>query len=171
MSEFDTLRVAGLVNDSIVDGPGFRFAVFVQGCPHHCPGCHNPQSHDPDGGEVVTLEEIRTRIAKNPMLSGVTFSGGEPFEQAEALAELGRWVKAQGLELAVYTGYTFEQLLEKPGARELLDVTDTLIGERFELSQKGLLVGCKGSKNQGVLDVQKSLAAGQAVPDTSDRWE
>ena len=171
MSETATLRVAGLVNDSIVDGPGFRFTVFVQGCPHHCPGCHNPQSHDPNGGEVVTLEEIKARIAKNPMLSGVTFSGGEPFEQSAALAELGRWVREQGLELAVYTGYTFEQLLDRPGARELLDVTDTLIDGRFELSQKSLLLRFKGSRNQRVLDVPGSLAAGQAVLDTSDRWE
>ena len=167
----DTLRIAGLVNDSIVDGPGFRFSVFVQGCPHHCPGCHNPQSHDPNGGETVTLEEIESRIAKNPMLSGVTFSGGEPFEQAEALAKLGRWVKSRGLELAVYSGYTFEQLLEKPGARELLDVTDTLIDGRFELAQKSLLLRFKGSKNQRVLDVQASLKEGRAVADSTDRWE
>ncbi|MEG2259298.1 MAG: 4Fe-4S cluster-binding domain-containing protein, partial [Oscillospiraceae bacterium] len=101
-----TLKIAGIVGDSITDGPGIRTAVFVQGCPHKCEGCHNPQSHDFNGGTEMDIDEIFKKIEQNPLLSGVTFSGGEPFCQAGGLAELGKKVKSLGLEIAIYTGYT-----------------------------------------------------------------
>ena len=88
--EIPPLRLAGTVEDSIVDGPGIRYTIFVQGCPHHCPGCHNPQTHDFAGGYLADPKSLLEEIRKNPLLSGVTFSGGEPFCQPEALVDLGR---------------------------------------------------------------------------------
>lgn len=166
------LRIAGLVGDSITDGPGIRTTVFVQGCPHHCPGCHNPETHDFAGGTAMTLEELLEKIKRNPLLSGVTFSGGEPFCQAAALAELGAAVKALGLELAIYTGYTFEELLDEndPDRMRLLALADTLIDGRFLLAERSLDLKFKGSRNQRVLDVRKSLAAGAAISDETPRW-
>ena len=98
-------RLASLVNDSIVDGPGFRLTVFVQGCPHHCPGCHNPQTHDPAGGRDADTDWVLEKAAENPLLSGITLSGGEPFAQPEAMAALARGAKEQGLHVMAYSGY------------------------------------------------------------------
>ena len=107
-----TLRLAGTENDSIVDGPGIRFTIFVQGCPHHCPGCHNPQTHDFSGGTLTDTGELLKKIEENPLLDGVTFSGGEPFCQAPALAELGGQLRQRGLNIITYTGFTYEKLLK-----------------------------------------------------------
>lgn len=166
------LRVAGLVGDSITDGPGIRLTVFVQGCPHGCPGCHNPQSHDFAGGEATDTAEILGRVRRNPLLSGVTFSGGEPFCQPAPLAELGGQIKALGLELAIYTGYTLEELLAEndPDCMALLRCADVLVDGRFILAQRSLDLKFKGSRNQRVLNVAASLAAGCAVEEQSDRW-
>ena len=129
----DTLRIAGIVRESIVDGEGLRFVIFGQGCPHRCPGCHNPQTHDFSGGTVVPFSRLLSEIRKNPLLKGVTFSGGEPFCQAEAFARLARQIRTLPgkLDLTVYSGYTFEELLEKaktePGTAALLKEADFLI--------------------------------------------
>ncbi len=160
------LRIAGTANDSIVDGPGIRFTIFTQGCPHHCEGCHNPQTHDFDGGEIVDIDELMKKIAGNPLLDGVTFSGGEPFCQAEALAELGRKIKNAGLNIVTYTGYEFEQLYEnrnKNGWGELLEVTDFLIDGKFILSLKDWKTKFRGSSNQRYLDCSASLETGKPV--------
>lgn len=160
------LRIAGTVNDSIVDGPGIRFTIFTQGCPHHCEGCHNPQTHDFNGGEIVGADEIIEKIKKNPLLDGVTFSGGEPFCQAETLADIGRKIKAIGLNIITYTGYTFEELYEnreKNHWNDLLSVTDFLIDGKFILSQKDWNLKFRGSSNQRYIDCQRSLKEGRAV--------
>ncbi len=160
------LRIAGTVNDSIVDGPGIRFTIFTQGCPHHCEGCHNPQTHDFNGGEIVEADEIIEKIKKNPLLDGVTFSGGEPFCQAETLADIGRKIKAIGLNIITYTGYTFEELYEnreKNHWNDLLSVTDFLIDGKFILSQKDWNLKFRGSSNQRYIDCPKSLKEGRAV--------
>lgn len=161
------LRIAGTENDSIVDGPGFRFTIFVQGCPHHCPGCHNPQTHDFAAGTVTDTDALLARIRENPLLDGVTFSGGEPFCQAKALAALGAQIKALGMHLMTYTGFPFEQLLKEQndenGYGALLAVTDVLVDGRFIEAQKSYLLRFKGSANQRLLDVKKSLAAQAAV--------
>ena len=160
------LRIAGTANDSIVDGPGIRFTVFTQGCPHHCGGCHNPQTHDFSGGEVVDTDELLEKIKANPLLDGVTFSGGEPFCQAQALASLGSEIKKLGLDIVTYTGYDFEELYEnrdKNGWGELLAVTDFLIDGRFELAKKDWTSRFRGSSNQRYLDCQASLSSGKSV--------
>ncbi len=160
------LRIAGTVNDSIVDGEGIRFTVFTQGCPHHCEGCHNPQTHDFDGGEIIESDEIIEKIKKNPLLDGVTFSGGEPFCQAEALADMGRKIKVLGLNIVTYTGYTFEELYEnqeKCHWNELLAVTDILIDGKFILSQRDWNLKFRGSSNQRYIDCQRSLEEGRAI--------
>ena len=160
------LRIAGTVNDSIVDGPGIRFTVFVQGCPHNCRGCHNPQTHDFNGGTITDTEELLEKIKSNPLLDGVTFSGGEPFCQAGTLASLGKEIKKLGLNIVTYTGYTFEQLYssrEQNNWNDLLKVTDVLIDGPFILEQKDWEIKFRGSSNQRYIDCQKSLEQGIAV--------
>ena len=157
-------RLAGLVNDSIVDGPGLRLAVFAQGCPHHCPECHNPQSHDFDGGEWGDTAEILRIAEDNCLLDGITLTGGEPFCQPEACAELARGAHELGLNVWVYTGYLFENLLNGTDAqRELLKNADVLVDGPFLIAQKSMDVRFRGSKNQRLIDVQKSLNAGHTV--------
>lgn len=159
------MRLAGVIRESIVDGPGLRFVVFVQGCPHGCLGCHNPQTHDFSGGYECPVERIAAAIAENPLLTGVTFSGGEPFCQAQELAELARLVKAQRKHLLLYSGYTFEQLLHnpEPAVRQLLEYGDLLIDGPFLQQEKTLELRFRGSRNQRVINLPASLAAGRAV--------
>ena len=166
------LRVAGTIPESIVDGPGIRYVLFTQGCPHRCPGCHNPQTHDFSGGREMTVEALLADITARPYVKAVTFSGGEPFAQASAFARLGRLLKAQGYELASYSGYTFEELfLGTPEQRELLETIDVLIDGPFLQAQKSLELAFRGSRNQRILDVPGSLEAGKAVEITTGRWQ
>lgn len=155
------LRVFGTANDSIVDGPGLRFALFVQGCIHNCKGCHNPESHKLDGGTLQDTDEIFEQIQKNPLLDGVTFSGGEPFLQAKALSELAKKIKDTGLNLYVYTGFTYEELLSGANEEnfwgELLKYTDFLVDGKFEEDKKHYTLLFKGSENQRIIDVQGSM--------------
>ena len=161
------LRLAGVIRESIVDGPGIRLGIFAQVCPHKCPGCHNPATHDPEGGYDSDPQQILEAIRENPILQGVTFSGGDPFLQADGFAQLAREIHALGLSVITYTGYTMEQLLagidEHPGWRKLLEETDTLIDGPFLLSEKSMLLPFRGSRNQRVLDPRASLAAGKPV--------
>lgn len=154
-----TLRIAGIVRESIVDGPGIRFAVFCQGCPHHCPGCHNQQTHDFRGGYDCDIEKILAEIDKNPLLSGVTFSGGEPFCQAEAFYELGRRVKERGLDIVAFSGYTMEELStmaeNDQGIDNLLSIVDILIDGPFLLEEKDLTLEFRGSRNQRIIHLQE----------------
>ena len=169
----DTLiRVAGTVNDSITDGPGLRYTLFVQGCPHHCQGCHNPQTHPFEGGTLRGAGEIAAEILKNPMLSGLTLSGGEPVCQAAALLPLCHAVRKGGLEIALYSGYTFEELIrsEDPAVRELLSCCDVLVDGPFVLTERSLALAFRGSRNQRILNLPESLRQGRAVTEESDRW-
>lgn len=160
------LRVAECVNDSIVDGPGFRYAVFTQGCFHGCEGCHNPQTHDPAGGHEITAQEILDKLQTNPLLDGITLTGGEPFLQAEALIPLAKGAKAMGLHVMAYSGYTFEELLQLPSAEALLQYVDMLIDGPFIAAKRTLELRFRGSANQRVIDVPRSLAAGTAIETT-----
>ena len=165
------LDLSGIVTDSIVDGPGIRCTVFSQGCPHHCEGCHNPETWDFGCGTRIPVEAVAEIVRSNPLCRGVTFSGGEPFVQAAAFARLARILKAQGYEVASYSGFTFEELLAgSQEQKELLQSIDVLIDGPFLLAEKSLEIAFRGSRNQRILDVPKSLAVGQAVPITSKRW-
>ena len=165
------LDLSGIVSDSIVDGPGIRTTVFSQGCPHHCPGCHNPETWEFGCGTRIPVEAVVEIVQSNPLCRGVTFSGGEPFAQAAAFARLAGLLKARGYEVASYSGYTFEELLEgSDDQKELLSTIDILIDGPFLLAEKSLEIAFRGSRNQRILDVPKSLAAGKAVETTSKRW-
>ena len=154
-----------------MDGPGIRLTVFSQGCPHHCPGCHNPETWPFTGGTPMQEERILQIARGNPLCRGVTFSGGEPFSQAAGFARLAALLKQAGYEVASYTGYTFEQLLSgSEDQRRLLETIDVLIDGPFLLAQRSLEIAFRGSRNQRILDVPKSLAAQAAVQITSGRW-
>lgn len=159
------IRLAGIVRESIVDGPGIRLVVFVQGCPHHCEGCHNPESHDFSGGYDCEPERILEAIRKNPLLDGVTFSGGEPLCQAQALLPLAREIKKLGLNLFIYTGSVFETLLEQndPDVIALLREGDFLVDGPYIQAQRDLTLLFRGSGNQRILDLPQSLAQGKGV--------
>ena len=155
------MRIAGIVNDSIVGGPGLRLAIFAQGCPHHCPGCHNPESHDFAGGSDMDTEKIIARMDANPLLDGITLTGGEPFEQPDACRILADAAHARGLNVWAYSGYTFEQLCAVPEKRRLLEACDVLVDGPFLLAERSLDLRFRGSKNQRVLKVSELLAGGE----------
>ncbi len=161
------IRMSGVVEESIVDGPGIRYTVFVQGCLHHCEGCHNPQTHDFDGGYEDDTDNLYSKIMENPLLDGVTFSGGEPFCQAKPLAELGRRIKSAGLGVMSYSGYTIEQLLDgandENGWLELLKTIDYLVDGRFVIALKSYECHFRGSTNQRIIDVPKTLKENHVV--------
>ena len=160
-----SIRIAGTISESIVDGPGFRYVVFTQGCPHHCEGCHNPQTHDFAGGSVVDTGTLLGQIQANPLLSGVTFSGGEQFCQPKPLIEMAKEVRAAGRNVMAYSGYTYEQLLtsDDPDVRELLSLCDILVDGPFVLAERDLTLRFRGSRNQRLIDVPKSLEQGEVV--------
>ena len=152
------IRLYVTVNDSIVDGPGLRYVIFTQGCLHHCPGCHNPDSHAIDGGYIEDTEQCLLEIDQNPLLDGVTLSGGEPFLQATALIHFVQKVKKRHLHVMIYSGYTFEEILELGDEeKKLLSLCDTLVDGKFILSLKSMELLYKGSSNQRIIDIQASL--------------
>ncbi|MDR2897817.1 MAG: anaerobic ribonucleoside-triphosphate reductase activating protein [Spirochaetaceae bacterium] len=155
------VRISGISEESVVDGPGYRFVIFTQGCPHDCPGCHNPQTHPCEGGSVVTGSHLLGQIRKNPLLRGVTFSGGEPFIQAGNLVPLAKQIRSLGKDIVTYTGYTWEFLNSGSNTenswRELLTQTDYLVDGPFIEELKSLSIPFRGSANQRIIDVQASL--------------
>ncbi len=159
------LKIAGIVQDSIVDGPGIRYVIFTQGCPHHCRGCHNPETHDPSGGQIADVNMILKQIFSNPLLYGVTFSGGEPFVQTEALVPIAEAVKTKKKHLMIYTGYLYEQLLEMKNkdVQRLLELSDILVDGPFIMEQRDLTLQYRGSTNQRVIDLVKTRQAGDIV--------
>lgn len=170
----ETMRIYGVVTDSIVDGPGYRTAIFAQGCPHHCPGCHNPESHDPNGGSDWTLDAVESKFTGNPLLDGITLTGGEPFCQPAACAELARRAHDKGLNVWTFTGYLYEKLLEMAAEDEavstLLERTDVLVEGPFLLAERSLELLYKGSKNQRIIDMNKTRAEGGIVLYTQPEW-
>lgn len=152
------IRIANWIHDSIVDGPGLRFSLFTQGCPHHCPHCHNPQTHDPQGGYLVDTDEIITEIKKNPLLSGITITGGEPMLQPDAVLELLQQTKLLGMDSVVYTGYVYEDLLLQNNTTitSILQTADYLIDGPFVESLKSLDLLFRGSSNQRIIDLKKT---------------
>ncbi|MCC8194804.1 MAG: anaerobic ribonucleoside-triphosphate reductase activating protein [Deltaproteobacteria bacterium] len=159
------LRVSGIEEESIVDGPGLRFVVFTQGCPHRCKGCHNPETHDPDGGFTLDTGTILKKFRQNPLLSGITFSGGEPFLQPAPLAALARDIKESGKTVVVYTGYTLERLAASSDAavRALLSLADILVDGPYIESLRDLELTFRGSANQRILKSDTILRALQSA--------
>lgn len=156
------IKIAGTVNDSIVDGEGFRFTIFTQGCHHNCPECHNPHTHDINGGREADTDELFSQICENPLLNGVTFSGGEPFLQPKPLADLAVKLHERGLNITTFTGYTLEQLqnLHNPDIDALLAQTDVLIDGPFLKDKKDLTLQFRGSSNQRIIDMKKTRESG-----------
>ena len=162
------LKLAGIAAESIVDGPGFRYVLFVQGCPHHCKGCQNPQTWSfTEGGYDTPVENIMKAVKENNLITGVTLSGGEPFTQAKALTVLAKEIRNEGLDVMAFSGWTFEELKEganeENGWMDLLRELSLLIDGRFIEEQLTLNLRFRGSKNQRIIDVQRSLAEGKTV--------
>lgn len=159
------ISLSGVTGDSIVDGPGLRLTIFTQGCLHHCPGCHNPQTHDPEGGSWADTEDILAAAAENPLLDGITLSGGDPFLQPVPCLALAEGAHKIGLNVWTYTGYTWEVLWEEnaPEKIALLKETDVLVDGPFLLAERSLELRFCGSRNQRLIDVKKSLAEDKVV--------
>lgn len=154
------INIAGTIPDSIVDGPGVRYVVFAQGCNHHCKGCQNPQTWDFNKGKFIEVKELFDDIMNSVISKRVTFSGGDPFYQVSAFAELAKMLKKEGFEIIAYTGFTFEELMSGSDSEyylELLNEIDYLIDGKFEENKKSLSLKFKGSSNQRIIDVQKSI--------------
>lgn len=149
--------------DSAVDGEGLRTVIWTQGCPHHCPGCHNPETHDMTKGLLVDTQDIIDRIRNIELQDGVTFSGGDPMMQPEACAEIASALKASGLNIWCYTGFKFEDLIKSTHHIEFLKQIDVLVDGRFEIDKKSYDCLFRGSTNQRIIDVKKSLRKGAAV--------
>lgn len=166
------LRLAGITKESVVDGPGIRVVIYAQGCPHGCPGCQNPETHNPMGGRTFDIEQVIRIVHSVPMAQGVTFSGGEPFAQAKAFAALGRALKSCGLDIVTYTGYEFEDLANSPSTpcHDLLALTTLLIDGQFLEKERDLSLAFRGSRNQRIIDVAQSLRlnAPVVISDTYD---
>lgn len=160
------IRIAGIMDDSIVDGPGLRLTVFTQGCPHDCPGCHNPESHDPAGGRETDTSEILKMLDENPLLDGVTLSGGDPFTQPAPCAEIAKEARKRGLNVWTYSGWTFEALMEMAKTDEavhsLLQETHVLVDGPFLMAERSLEVKWRGSRNQRLIDAKRSMETGIA---------
>lgn len=163
----DEIKIAGIIEESIVDGPGIRFVVFTQGCPHNCKGCHNPQTHDFNGGENFNTDKLVSLVKENPLLKGITLSGGEPFMQSKALSKFLEKLKDTNLDVITYTGFTYEEILKNANIEnnflELLNKTDILIDGKFEEDKKDENLMYRGSSNQRAIDVRESLEKGKIV--------
>lgn len=163
------ILIAGMADESIVDGPGFRYVIFTQGCPHRCIGCHNPKTHDFASGEFISNDALVDKIILNPMLQGVTISGGEPFIQAKRVVNLIRKLKIKrpNFDYFVYSGYTFEELLDlsnqENGYQELLKEIDFLVDGRFDLQLKNELLLFRGSSNQRIINVKASFEQNKII--------
>lgn len=150
------VRLAGVIETSINNGEGIRKVIFAQGCKHHCEGCFNPDTHDFNGGYECDTEKIIERINNDYMIDGVTFSGGDPFEQAEAFAHIAKNINKE-LTIWCYTGYTLQQILDnidRPGWKELITNIDVLVDGKFEEDKKDRNLKYKGSSNQNIIELR-----------------
>lgn len=152
------LRIAGLIPESVVDAPGgISYTVFSQGCTHNCLGCHNPNTHSLEGGQIIDCSFILADIKKYPLSKIITFSGGEPFLQSEAFTYLGQELKRQNYKIVAYTGFIYEELLKDQQSIKLLNELDLLIDGPFIENLKDISLNFRGSSNQRIIDVKKSL--------------
>ena len=154
----------GLQKDSIVDGSGIRTVIWFQGCLHHCYMCHNPETWDLNGGIVFDLDDIKEEIKNLKYQSGITLSGGDPFFQAESATEIAKYAHECNLNVWCYTGFTYEELIEADDDKKnLLKNVDVLVDGRFENEKKSLACKFRGSTNQRIIDVPKSIEQGDIV--------
>lgn len=165
----DYIRLAGIIDDSIVDGPGIRFSIFTQGCLHHCFNCHNKETWDLNGGQLYKIEDLIARIKTNPLLQGITLTGGDPLFQVDACLNLVKKVKADlpFLDILIYTGFTYEILKEKmkkeKNLEELLSLSDFLIDGLYIDSLRDLTLLYRGSKNQRIIDLKKTFLENKVI--------
>lgn len=158
------IRLAAYLQpDSIVDGEGVRTVVWTQGCPHHCPGCHNASTWDFNDGALIDVEDVITELKKIKNQDGITLSGGDPVCQVEACYEISKAAHSMGLNVWCYTGFTYEQMLLNPKARKLLEQIDVLVDGKFVQEEKSYDIYFRGSRNQRIIDVPKSLETEQVV--------
>ena len=162
-----SIRLSGIAYESLVNGPGMRRVFFAQGCRHNCKGCFNPDTHDFNGGEERNMDELIEAVKENPMLRGVTFSGGDPWEQADKFAYMAKAFKDSGLSVWSYTGYTYEYILEhkdeRNGWNELLNNIDVLVDGRFEEDKMEEGLKFRGSSNQRIINVKESLKNNKVI--------
>lgn len=160
------IRLSGIIDESIVDGPGFRYTIFVQGCRHNCDGCHNPETHDLTGGYLKNMDVIVDEINKTSYLTGVTFSGGEPFLQPDKCHYIASRIK-NSYDILAFTGFLFEDLLEMSEKNEaimdFLKDLDYLIDGKYDKNLRSLGLKYKGSSNQRIIDVKKSLQMNSVI--------
>lgn len=161
------IRLAGIAYESLVNGPGMRRVFFSQGCRHNCKGCFNPDTHDFQGGEERDMDELIKDVLDNPILKGVTFSGGDPLERAEEFSYMAKKFKENGLSVWSFTGYTFEYILDhlddRKGWREFINNIDVLIDGKFDENKMEGGIKFRGSSNQRIIDVPKSLEQKEIV--------
>lgn len=150
-----TLRVLNIIDGTSVDGEGLRTSIYFAGCEHHCEGCHNPQSWNPTGGYNLTIDEIMKRVLENDL--NVTFSGGDPLLQVQQLIPLAARIKEAGKTIWCYTGYSFEEILSSPELSAILPFIDVIVDGRFVQSKRNISLHFRGSENQRVIDVKKSV--------------
>ena len=159
-----TIRLAAdLQKDSVVDGLGVRTVIWTQGCAHNCPFCHNPLTHDFDGGIIVDIEEIKAEIDSLDGQDGITLSGGDPLYQIEPCIEISKYAHSKGLNVWCYSGFTYEEILKLKKGKELLENIDVLVDGLFEIDKKSLDLPFRGSSNQRIIDTKKSLEEGEVV--------
>ena len=157
------LSILDILEDTTVDGPGFRTAIYAAGCPNGCPGCHNPESWDINRGHWMSTEEILEKVLADNF-ADVTFSGGDPMFQPEGFTQLAHAIKARSRKnIWCYTGYTFEKLLRNPRQAQLLKYIDVLVDGKFKKELRDEELYFRGSRNQRLIDVQTSLQKGETV--------
>lgn len=161
------IRLSGIAYESLVNGPGIRRVFFSQGCRHNCGGCFNPETHDFNGGEERDMDELISDVLGNPFIKGVTFSGGDPFERAEEFSYMAEKFQENNLNVWSYTGYTYEYIIEnldnRPGWRKLIENLDVLVDGKFDINKKEDGLKFRGSSNQRIIDIKKTLEKGKVV--------
>ncbi len=152
----EKINISGFNYSSIVDGPGVRFTIYMQGCIHHCVGCHNPSTWSLANNQLYTIEEIIQLVENEAMNNNITISGGDPLLFPELTIKLARILKHKGYNIWLYTGYTYEQILEDESRQAILQTIDTLVDGKYEQSKKQLGLKYRGSSNQRIINLNEN---------------
>lgn len=162
------MNIAGINFESVADGEGVRVVIYVSGCLHNCKGCHNPASHSFEAGQPFTKklqDEVTAYIKKTPFISGITLSGGDPMYSAVEITPFIRKIKQDNKDITIwiYSGFRYEEILENSKMFQLLSLCDVLVDGEFILEQRDMTLCYKGSRNQRIIDIQKSLIGCEVV--------